>query len=259
MPELIDTHTHIYLPEFDSDLDDMIQRALQSGVSHMMMPNIDLESVDAMMALAKKNRACKPMMGLHPCSVKNDADDVMLKIHQLLLDKQYQWYGIGECGLDYYWDLTFVDQQKAAFVTQIRWAKEMQLPLIIHSRNATDDCIDLVSKHKDANLRGIFHCFSGTELQLQQSIDLGFYIGIGGVVTYKNGGLDKVLKPEHLPHLVLETDAPYLSPVPFRGKRNEPAYLTYVVNKLAEILGLPVEHVAEVTSENARRVFGVGG
>jgi TatD DNase family protein len=187
--------------------------------------------------------------------VKKNYEDELQIAENYLNNTQHQFYGIGECGLDYYWDMTFIAEQKKTFETQILWAKKFHLPLSIHSREATEDCIALIELHKDENLQGVFHCFSGTAEQLQRIIDLDFFAGIGGVVTFKNGGLDKILKSEHLPHLVLETDAPYLAPVPFRGKRNEPSYLTYIVKKLSEIIGVEEKEVAEITSKNASTVF----
>lgn len=255
MNKLIDTHAHIYLPEFDADRDAMVQRALQNGVEQIFLPNIDADSIASMMELAAAHPSCKPMMGLHPCSVTQAVDEELAWIGSWLSNKEITWFGVGECGLDYYWDTTFKAQQQKAFDQHILWAKQYQLPLIIHSRNATDDCIDMVAARAGDDLRGIFHCFSGTTEQLDKVISLGFMAGIGGVATYKNGGLDKVLQPQHLPYLVLETDAPYLTPVPFRGKRNEPSYLTYVVARLAEILGLPVDVVAQTTTANAQKLF----
>lgn len=253
---MIDTHAHIYLPEFDEDRQDTLGRAYAAGVQKVYLPNIDMDSIDLMHALVDEDpEHCFPMMGLHPCSVKPDFLQVLSAMEQLLRDGNRQYFGIGECGLDYYWDKTYIEAQKQAFVIQIRLAKQYRLPLIIHSRDALDDCIALVEEHAGADLKGIFHCFSGTAEQLERIIASGFFAGIGGVVTFKNGGLDKVLQPEHLPYLVMETDAPYLAPVPFRGKRNEPAYLTYITERLSDILSVDKETILRNTTANAETVF----
>lgn len=255
---LIDTHAHIYLPEFDADRDNMIANA--KDVIRIYMPNIDLETIEPMLQLhSKYPEKCFPMIGLHPCSVKEDFKSVLEKMEEQFQNKSTTFYGIGETGLDYFWDLSFKDQQIAAFEQQIIWAKQMQLPIIIHSRNATDDCIHIIEKHQDGNLTGIFHCFSGSTEQLERAIDTGLMIGIGGVVTFKNGGLDKVLSNYHLKSIVLETDSPYLAPVPYRGKRNEPAYINLVAKKLSEVLEHPVELIVEVTNKNANKVFKYAG
>lgn len=255
---MIDTHIHIYLPEFDEDRNAMLGRAVQAGVKKMLLPNIDSSSIAAMLSLCSINETnCLPMMGLHPCSVNETYEKELESVEQYLSNTNYKFYGVGECGLDYYWDKTFVAEQKIAFEIQIQFAKKYQLPLSIHSREATDDCITLIEKHYDENLHGVFHCFTGDDMQLQKIIDLNFYAGIGGVVTFKNGGLDKLLKPEHLSHLVLETDAPYLAPVPYRGKRNEPGYLQYIVKRLSEVLQLTEEEIISATTINAQKVFRV--
>lgn len=253
---MIDSHAHIYLPEFDDDRMEMLQRAKAAGVEKIFLPNIEKATFEMMMQLtASAPEICFPLIGLHPCSVKDDYETELKFIEEKLLSGKNKFYGIGECGLDYYWDKTFVSQQKHAFEFQIELAKKYKLPVIIHSREATDDCIELVAKHKDENLRGIFHCFSGTISQLEKIIALDFYAGIGGVVTFKNGGLDKILKPEHLSHLVLETDAPYLAPVPYRGKRNEPSYLKYILSRLAEIIAVDENEIQMATNRNANNCF----
>ena len=255
---MTDTHAHIYLPEFDLDRNDIILRAKETGVTKIFLPNIDRDSITSMLQLcAKEINFCYPMMGLHPCSVKENYAEELELITQYLRDSRYKFYGIGECGLDYFWDISLIKEQKIAFEFQIELAKKYKLPIIIHSRNAVDDCIELIAKHKDENLNGIFHCFSGTSEQLEKIIALGFYAGIGGVATFKNGGLDTVLKKEHISYLVLETDSPYLAPVPFRGKRNEPAYLKYVLKRLSEILNTSEQELLEATESNATRIFKV--
>jgi len=197
------------------------------------------------------------MMGLHPCSVKENWETEIGEIENSLFDKKHKWYGIGETGLDYYWDKTFIEKQKENFQQHIDWAKQLQLPIIIHSRDALDDCIEMIRKNKNENLRGIFHCFSGTTEQANQIMELDFYLGIGGVVTFKNGGLDKVLSEIPMDYTVLETDSPYLAPVPFRGKRNESGYLKYVVKKISEIKNISEEEVATITTRNAEKVFQI--
>lgn len=255
---LIDTHAHIYLPEFDADRAGMLANA--KDVIRIYMPNIDLETIEPMLQVHSEYPVkCFPMIGLHPCSVKEDFKSVLVKMEKQIQNENTRYYGIGETGLDYFWDLSFKEQQISAFEQQIIWAKQMQLPVIIHSRNATDDCIQLIEKHQDGNLTGIFHCFSGSVEQLDRAIDTGLMVGIGGVVTFKNGGLDKVLSNYHLKSIVLETDSPYLAPVPYRGKRNEPAYINLVAKKLSEVLELSLELIAEVTNKNANEVFKYTG
>ncbi len=254
---MIDTHAHIYLPEFSEDRAGMIKRAAEAGVRKIFLPNIDADSITDMHALSNAfPEICFPMMGLHPCSVGDDYVAVLSTMNKLIESAEYTYYGIGECGLDYYWDKSKIAEQKAAFKEQIQWAKKYQLPLIIHSRDATDDCIEMVEAEKGKDLRGIFHCFSGTPEQLERVIATGFFVGIGGVVTFKNGGLDKVLRPEHLPYIVLETDSPYLAPVPFRGKRNEPSYLSYIVERLAQVLSVSEAEVRAISTQNAEHLFG---
>lgn len=253
---IIDTHSHVYLPDFDNDLDEMIKRCRVAGVSKVLLPNIDIESIAQVKGLAANdNTMFFPMMGLHPCSVKEDADEVLQQIKEELDGGTY--YGVGEIGLDYYWDVTFKEKQIEAFKLQLQWAKEKKLPVSIHTRNALDDCIKCVTELKDENLRGVFHCFGGTVEQAKQITDLGFYLGIGGVVTYKNGGLDKVLPSIGIDHLVLETDAPYLTPVPFRGKRNEPAYLVHVAERISELCNVSTKDVNDVTTKNALSIFSL--
>lgn len=252
----IDTHSHQYSRKFQSDRADSIARA-QEVLSHLFLPNIDLESIEAMNQLAADYPDfCFPMMGLHPCSVKEDWTEVLDKMEKEFANGKY--YGVGETGLDYYWDKTFVAEQKDALRRQIEWAKDMDLPLILHCRESMDDVIELVTEGQDGRLKGIFHCFTGTPEQAQKIQDLGFLMGIGGVLTYKKSGLDEVVKDIPLESLVLETDSPYLPPVPHRGKRNESSYVPFIAKKLAEVLDVPMMKVAEVTSANALKVFGIG-
>ena len=233
----------------------MLERAEKEGVKKILLPAIDSESHAALAELAAQFPGiCQPMMGLHPCYVKDNYKDE-LRIARAYLEKG-GFVAVGEIGLDFYWDKTFTEQQYLAFEEQIRWALEFDLPIAIHSRNSTDECIEVVRRNQHGKLKGVFHCFSGNAEQAQQIMDLGFYLGIGGVVTFKNGGLDKVFETIGLDRVVLETDAPYLAPVPFRGKRNEPAYLKYVVEKLATMKGKTIEEVAAITEQNANKLFG---
>ena len=251
---LIDTHTHIYLEQFDEDREEMIQRALDSGVEQFFLPNIDSSSITRMMALEEAHPGrCFAMMGLHPCSVKAHFQEELAIVRDWLDERPF--CALGEIGLDLYWDKTFIEQQKEAFLLQTEWAKELGIPIVIHSREATDMLIDLVEQVKDERLRGVFHCFSGTEEQARRIIELDFYLGIGGVLTFKNAGLDKVMETVGMEHLVLETDSPYLAPVPWRGKRNESAYVRLVAEKLAAIKGVSFREVAEVTTKNAEQLF----
>lgn len=260
---LIDTHAHIYLPEFTADRGKMLLRAKNEGVSKVFMPAIDAASHAAMLALENEvSGFCLAMMGLHPCSVKENYREELKIVRKYLEERSF--IAVGEIGLDFYWDKTFLEQQYAAFHKQIEWALEYAIPVSIHSRNATEECIAVMGEYQKSflsgtqeKLNGVFHCFSGTVEQAQKVIELGLYLGIGGVVTFKNAGLDKVLETVPLESLILETDAPYLAPVPFRGKTNEPSYLKYVVQKLSEIKGVEMEEIAAITTANAKKLFGI--
>ncbi len=254
--QIIDTHSHIYLEEFASECSQIVERAESEGVRMVLMPAIDAQHHKHMLSLEVSYPAfCRSMMGLHPCSVKENWKEELSIASSLLTSNKF--IAIGEIGLDFYWDLKFSDQQYEAFRLQLGWALQYNLPVSIHSRNATDECIEVVSQEQNGNLTGVFHCFSGNTEQAKKIIDLGLYLGIGGVVTFKNSGLDKVIREVGLEHVVLETDAPYLAPVPFRGKRNEPSYLKYVVDKLSEVTGLSREKVCEITTRNAKKIFRV--
>ncbi len=252
-PLLIDTHAHIYLSEFDEDRTAILEKAWSAGVGAIYLPAIDSSTHQAMFDAEIKYPVCKSMMGLHPCSVKEDYEKELNIVRQHL--QQRKFIAIGEIGLDFYWDKTFTDQQYKVFHWQIELAMEYDLPIVIHSRNATDECIEVVSRH--SGVRGVFHCFSGNETQAEKLIDLGFMLGIGGVVTFKNAGLDKVVQAIGLSNLVLETDAPYLAPVPYRGKRNEPSYTRLVAEKIALLLNTSLEEVAKLTTQNAEKLFGI--
>lgn len=251
---LIDTHAHLYSSKFESDRPEMVRRAVAAGVARMYLPNIDRESIDAMLALeAEFPEHCFAMMGLHPCSVNADYLSELEIVERLLGERA--WAGIGETGIDLYWDKTFLAEQKIAFARQIEWAKDLGRPIIIHSRESNEECLECVKAGQDGRLRGIFHCFSGTVEQAQRMIDLGFMLGIGGTVTYPKSGVADVVKQIDLRHIVLETDAPYLPPVPHRGKRNESAWVRLVADMIAEIKVAPPAEVARVTTENALRMF----
>lgn len=253
---LIDTHSHIYLAEFDSDRLEMLDRAEKAGVSQIFLPAIDSTTHGQMLDLGKQYQGtCLSMMGVHPCSVNENYRDE-LKIARNYLEKK-TFRAIGETGLDFYWDKTYVQSQYEAFREQIRWALEFDIPVVIHSRNSIDECIKVVEEHQNGKLKGVFHCFSGNLEQAERIIDLGFYMGIGGVLTFKNSGLDKMMEIISLDNVVLETDAPYLAPVPFRGKRNEPAYLKFVLEKLALVKKIPEESIALITTYNAQKLFGL--
>jgi TatD DNase family protein len=252
---IIDTHSHIYVSEFDMDRVEMMRRAEKEGVTKIFLPAIDSDSHEKMLQTeADFPGICHSMMGLHPCSVKENYKEELELVQEYLKKRPFK--AVGEIGLDFYWDKTFTTQQYEAFYQQIEWALAYNLPIVIHSRNATEECIKVVAEHQKGELRGIFHCFSGNEEQARQLIELGFYLGIGGVVSFKNSGLDAVMEIIGLDNVVLETDAPYLAPVPFRGKRNEPSYLKYVVEKLATIKNISVKEVAAITTANAEKLFG---
>jgi TatD DNase family protein len=257
---MIDTHAHIYDLQFD-DQEAMLTAAENQGVSQIWMPNCATETIDAMMTLAERfPDRCLPMMGLHPCYVTETVEDELSTVESWL--NRYLFMGIGEIGLDFYWDLTHVDRQFEAFTVQLQWASQRNLPISIHSRSAANgsrnafaEAADLIEKLALPNLNGIFHCFVGTLEEARRAIELGFKLGIGGVSTFKNGGLDKVLPFIDLEHLVLETDAPYLAPVPHRGKRNEPAYLKLIAQRVANLKQIPLSLVDAQTTQNAQQLL----
>ncbi|MBX9783450.1 MAG: TatD family hydrolase [Chitinophagaceae bacterium] len=251
---IIDTHTHLYLEDFKDDMEGVLQRAREAGVQQFYLPNIDSSSIADVLALEQNHPGvCMAMMGLHPCSVKENYKDELRLVEEWLAKRKFA--AVGEIGLDYYWDKTFIPHQKEAFQLQIEWALYYNIPIVIHSRDSLQDCMDIVRQNQNGKLRGIFHCFGGSLNEAKQIMDLNFLMGIGGVVTYKKAGLAEVLKDIPLNALVLETDAPYLTPVPFRGKRNEPAYLKYVVEKIAEAKNVSIEQVITATTENVMNLF----
>jgi TatD DNase family protein len=253
---LTDTHTHLYSKEFEADRNQLINNAISTGVKRFFMPNVDSGSIPGMFQVEKEfPEFCFPMMGLHPCSV-NQTYQHELKVVEYWLQKR-KFTAIGETGIDLYWDKTFFEQQQDAFRTQIGWAKKYGIPYVIHSRNAFEETMEIVKEFREDNIKAIFHCFSGNVEQAEQVISMGnFKLGIGGVVTFKNSGLDKVVEAIDLKHLVLETDAPYLAPVPYRGKRNEPDYLVMIAQKIADLKKISLEEVASVTTQNSIDVFG---
>jgi len=251
---LIDTHTHLYSEEFDSDRDQIIEKAIKNNIKRFYLPNIDSESIDRMHELESKYpENCFAMMGLHPCSVKANVEDE-LNLVKTWLDKR-PYAGVGEIGIDLYWDKTFLKEQQHAFKTQIQWAVDLDYGISIHCRDAFEEVYECLTSFQKLP-RSVFHCFSGNTEQANKIIALGnFKLGIGGVVTFKNSGLDKVVKDISLEHLVLETDAPYLAPVPHRGKRNEPGYIMEVARKVAEIKEISLQEVEEVTEKNSNFIF----
>lgn len=252
---LIDTHCHLYSKEFEDDIEEVMQRAAAAGIQKFYLPAIDSSTHNEMMALEDKHKdTCFAMIGLHPCSVKENYAEEITIIEELLAKRKFA--AIGETGLDFYWDTSFMQEQYVALEIQIKLALTYNLPLVLHTRNAMQETIDVIKKYKTTGLKGIFHCFGGTLQQANQIIECNFLLGIGGVVTYKNSGLDEVLTHIGLQHIVVETDAPYLSPVPYRGKRNESSYLTQVVTKIAAIKAVTEEEVMRSTSQNANLLFG---
>lgn len=254
MIELIDTHIHLYAEEFSADQSLLIEQAIKDGVKQFLLPNIDHTSFEGLHKLAIDYPGiCIPMMGLHPCYVKLDYKSELEKIESLLRNGKY--CAIGEIGMDKYWELDFIKQQEEALRFQLILAHELNLPVALHTRNATEEVITIIKDLKLPGLTGVFHCYSGDIEQAKRVIDLGFYLGIGGVLTFKNSGLDKVVDEISLEYLLLETDGPYLAPAPHRGKRNEPAYLRIVAEKLASIKNISIKEVALATSANAKKLF----
>ena len=252
--ELIDSHCHLYDPVFTGDIDAVLLRARAAGVGRFYLPAIDRDSEPALLNLEERYPdLCFAMQGLHPCSVKADVEDALRHVGQSLAERRFA--AVGEIGLDFYWDRSFEKEQYLAFHRQIEWALYYGLPIVIHSRDSIAQTIGVVREHQQGNLRGIFHCFNEDEESARQIIALGFFMGIGGTVTYKNSKLPAVLKNIGLENLVLETDAPYLPPVPFRGKRNESSYIIHVAQKIAEIMETDLEEVARITTANALKIF----
>ncbi|MDO9510282.1 MAG: TatD family hydrolase [Bacteroidales bacterium] len=251
-----DTHTHLYLSEFEPDRDEIIHRAIHQGIKYMFLPNIDSSSVESMLEICRKfSGNVFPMMGLHPTSVNENYLEEMKNVEDFLAHGKY--YGLGECGIDLYWDKTFVKEQEFCFRRQIHLAHEYRLPLIIHSRESNEMILEILKDEKAFLNGGIFHCFSGDLNQAKEAIDLGFHLGIGGVVSFKNSGLADVVKSVPIESIVLETDAPFLAPVPYRGKRNESAYIRIIAEHIARIKKMELEEVASHTTKNALSLFDV--
>ncbi|WP_266206307.1 TatD family hydrolase [Pontibacter kalidii] len=251
---LVDSHAHIYSEKFDADRAKAMERAQEQGVSKVYMPNIDHTSIDAMLEAEEKYKgACLPMMGLHPTSVDKDFERELYLVEEWLGKRPFA--AVGECGIDLYWDKTFLPQQQEALKVQVELARKYKLPIVLHTRDSFNETYEIIAAAQDGSLKGIFHCFSGTVEEAEKVKELGFLMGIGGVATFKNGGLDKVLPYVQLEDLVLETDCPYLAPTPHRGKRNEPVYLPLIAQRVAELMQRPVEEVAEKTTANALNLF----
>jgi len=254
----IDTHAHLYSEEFKDDRNNVVENAMQNGVTKMLLPNISSQHTTYMMDLCQKYpKNCFPMMGLHPCDVKKDTMEKELLHVKEMLEKE-RFIAVGEIGLDLHWDKTTLEIQKEAFIFQIKLAKKYRLPIAIHVRDSFLEAIEIVEKLNDEDLSGVFHCFTGNEGDAKRITDLGnFYLGIGGVLTFKNAGVDKTIEKIDMKHLILETDAPYLSPTPFRGKRNESKYIVNIAKKLSEIKGIKMEEIASITTKNAQNLFNI--
>lgn len=253
---ITDTHAHLYSEQFDEDRNVMVQRAIDLGVSRFFVPAIDSNYLDAMLALEKSfPDNIFLMMGLHPTHVNENVEEELTFVKKWLDTRTF--YAVGEIGIDLYWDKTFLKQQQLAFKVQIKWAKEKNLPIVIHCRDAFDEIFEILEELKDEKLFGIFHCFTGNLEQAKKAISYNMKLGIGGVVTFKNGKIDQFLNDIPIEHIVLETDAPYLAPVPFRGKRNESSYITKVLDKLVDIYKLSPQEIAEITTQNSKNVFGI--
>ncbi|ARR45833.1 hydrolase TatD [Vibrio campbellii] len=253
---MIDTHAHIYASEFDNDRDEVVKRALEQGIDRILLPNIDLESIEPMLKTeAAYPEICRSMMGLHPCYVDGNVEQTLAIIRGWF--EKHNFIAVGEIGIDLYWDKTFRAEQEMAFVTQLNWAKEMDLPVVIHTRDSIEETLTLLSQEQDGSLRGVFHCFGGSVEEAQAINELGFHLGLGGVSTFKNGGMDKVIPHLDMNWVILETDCPYLAPVPHRGKRNEPAYTSLVAARVAELRGESVEAIDAITTKNAETLFNL--
>lgn len=255
---MIDTHSHVFLPQFSNDLTDVEERAEKVGVEKVLLPNVDLDSIESLRKTLNRNRDFySAMMGLHPCSVKEDWQETLAAIEQEFRTNRKDYIAVGEIGLDLYWEKSTLDWQQQVLRIQFEWAIEEDIPVSIHCREAFDPLFDVLEEFRGQTLKGVLHCFTGNREQAEKCLDHGLHLGIGGVVTYKNGGLDKSLPGTPLGKLVLETDAPYLSPVPFRGKRNEPSYLEYIVGRLAAIMQLGEDEMKEITTANAKKLYAL--
>ncbi len=253
---MIDTHAHIYASEFDNDRDQVVERALAQGVDKILLPNIDLDSIEPMLQTeAAYPEICRSMMGLHPCYVDSNVKQTLEIIHSWFA--KHNFIAVGEIGIDLYWDKTYKAEQEMAFTTQLNWAKEMKLPVVIHTRDSIQETLALLEKEQDGSLSGVFHCFGGSVEEAKAINDLGFHLGLGGVTTFKNGGMDKVIPHLDMDYVILETDCPYLAPVPHRGKRNEPSYIPLVAERIASLRELSIDDVQAMTNRNANRLFAL--
>ncbi len=253
---MIDTHAHIYASEFDNDRDQVVERALAQGVDKILLPNIDLDSIEPMLQTeAAYPEICRSMMGLHPCYVDSNVKQTLEIIHSWFT--KHNFIAVGEIGIDLYWDKTYKAEQEMAFTTQLNWAKEMKLPVVIHTRDSIQETLALLEKEQDGSLSGVFHCFGGNVEEAKAINDLGFHLGLGGVTTFKNGGMDKVIPHLDMDYVILETDCPYLAPVPHRGKRNEPSYIPLVAERIASLRELSIDDVQVITNRNANRLFAL--
>jgi len=254
--QLADTHTHLYLPEFDNDRDEMIQRAVAGGVVKLLMPNIDVHSADAMMDITSKYKGtCYPMIGLHPTSVKGDYLSQLETLEGI--SAEHKFIAVGEIGIDLYWDKTYIKEQMEAFRRQVNFAIRSVLPVVIHSRESFPEIFSVLDDFNGPGLKGVFHAFSGTLKDAEKAVGMGFKIGIGGPLTFKNSDLGKITEEIGIENIILETDSPYLAPVPYRGKRNESSYICIINKRLAEILNMTEEETASVTFENSCRLFNI--
>lgn len=252
----IDSHAHIYAEAFAPDRNEAIRKAAEGGVSQILMPNIDHTSIDVMLRTESDYPGtCLAMMGLHPCSVQKHFEQELYKVENWLSKRKF--IAIGEAGIDLYWDKTFLVQQQEALRIQVQWAKQYKIPIVLHTREAFSEVYNIIEQEQDGSLTGVFHCFSGTPEEAEKVIKLGFYLGIGGVVSFKNGGLDKVIPDISLDHVLLETDCPYLAPVPYRGKRNEPAYLPLIAQRIAELKMENLSLIAQKTTANTQKLFNL--
>ena len=255
---MIDTHAHIYSSKFDGDRDEVIERAFSEGLEYILMPNIDIESIGPMLEVSAKYEKCLPMMGLHPCSIDDSFEPLLQQVKKELFESKNEYIAVGEIGIDLYWDKTFLEQQIKAFRIQVKWAKELCLPIVIHARESYSELLNILDEENDDRLTGVFHCFSGNQEEASRILSYGgFKLGVGGTVTYKKSELPSVLKDIDLSHIIIETDAPYLSPRPYRGKRNESSYVKYVVGKLADIYDCSEDHIIANTSRNAKVLFNI--
>jgi TatD DNase family protein len=254
--QFIDTHAHVYAPELTTNIELVIKNAISTGIKKILMPAIDSASLEAMLQVERQfPDHCIAMMGLHPCYVKENHQEELKLVEEWIAKRKF--IAIGEIGLDFYWDKTFAKEQHLVFETQMQWALDLRLPIAIHTRNAMGETIEAVKPFAKKGLRGVFHCFSGSKESAEQIIDMGFHLGLGGVLTYKNAGVAEAIKEIPMEFLMLETDAPYLAPVPYRSKTNEPAYMLEVAKKLAEIKSMPLHEIASITTSNAEKLFGI--